>query len=78
MTRFLYLQGTIFFCAGQTEKRLWALILVAVMMLFLVYGLTDTPYFKNDLALSFWLVLALGCSLMSRESHRSSCGGKVD
>lgn len=34
---------------------LWAL---AYLVYFLVHGLIDTPYFKNDLAIIFWLTLA--------------------
>ena len=30
------------------------------MIAMLVYGLVDVPYFKNDLAVIFWTLLALG------------------
>lgn len=33
--------------------------LMAAMMTILVHGLIDVPYFKNDLALIFWLVVAM-------------------
>lgn len=36
-----------------------ALPLLAVMICFLVYGLVDAPYFKNDLAVLFWVWLAV-------------------
>jgi len=35
-------------------------ILVAAMIYVLVHGLVDTTYWKNDLALIFWLIIALG------------------
>lgn len=37
------------------------LILSSVMIYTLVHGLFDTPFWKNDLALLFFLVIALGC-----------------
>lgn len=33
--------------------------LLAAMIVILVHGLVDVPYFKNDLALIFWLLMAL-------------------
>lgn len=33
---------------------------LAVMLSILIHGLIDTPYWKNDLALVFWIALALG------------------
>lgn len=35
------------------------IILAAAMVCILVHGLVDTPYWKNDLALVFWLLIAL-------------------
>lgn len=37
------------------------IILMAVMVYFLVHGLVDTTFWKNDLALIFWVVIFLGC-----------------
>ncbi len=37
------------------EKRIAAVMLVAI----LVHGMFDVPYFKNDLAFQFWLLLAV-------------------
>lgn len=34
--------------------------ILAAMMAILGYGLVDTPFYKNDLAIFFWLILALG------------------
>lgn len=36
----------------------WAFI--GIMITFLLVGLFDTPYWKNDLAYSFWLLIVLG------------------
>lgn len=44
-----------------TKKSLPTIFLLAVMVYFLVHGLVDTPFWKNDLALIFWLTIFLGC-----------------
>ena len=31
--------------------------LTAAMIVILIHGLVDTPYFKNDLAIIFWLII---------------------
>ncbi len=33
--------------------------LISVMITILIHGLVDVPYFKNDLAIMFWLIIAL-------------------
>ena len=46
---------------GTTEGRSpAAIILAAVMVYFLVHGLADTTFWKNDLALLFWAIAFLG------------------
>jgi len=42
----------------KAEKYL-ALGLFGAMLTILIHGLVDVPYFKNDLAVLFWLILAL-------------------
>ncbi len=61
--RFLFLGWRLLVQAEEKEKRLSALVFLSLMVLFLLYGLVDTPYFKNDLALSFWFLVALGLSV---------------
>ncbi|MFH1866938.1 MAG: O-antigen ligase family protein [Patescibacteria group bacterium] len=41
-------------------RRLWASALVAIIVATLIHGLVDTPYFKNDLSLVFFLVIGAG------------------
>lgn len=41
------------------EKKLGAL-LVVIMLYFLLHGMTDTTYWKNDLSLYFWTFFSLG------------------
>jgi O-antigen ligase len=36
-------------------------ILFAAILYTLIHGLVDTPYWKNDLAIVFWLIIALNC-----------------
>ncbi len=43
------------------------LILIASMVYILIHGLIDTTYWKNDLALIFWLIIAL----KNKEGHLS-------
>ena len=40
----------------DTKERPLAALMVVVI---LVHGLFDTPYFKNDLAFQFWLLMAI-------------------
>lgn len=44
---------------GLTQDRPLAVGLLAAFAAFLVHGLVDTPYFKNDLAVVFWALFAL-------------------
>ena len=37
----------------------WIAAVAAAMVALLVHGLVDVPYFKNDLAMLFWLIVAL-------------------
>jgi hypothetical protein len=39
--------------------RAYALPLLGVLVAFVVYGLVDVPYFKNDLSILFWICVAL-------------------
>lgn len=37
-----------------------AMMLLAIMIYILLHGLLDTPYWKNDLAIIFWIIIFLG------------------
>lgn len=41
------------------EKRNLVLGLIGAMSAIFIHGLVDVPYFKNDLAIIFWLIIAL-------------------
>jgi len=40
-----------------------ALVLAMIIVYIIAHGLVDTPYFKNDLAAVFWLIISFGVSL---------------
>lgn len=53
-----------FFKKGSSGHQLSAisykLIFMAAMVTILIHGLIDVPYFKNDLSMLFWTIVALG------------------
>lgn len=53
---------------GRPEKY-WALGLFGAMMTIFIHGLVDVPYFKNDLALMFWIIIAMGAVLKINYDH---------
>ena len=48
----------------------WTVMLAGSMIALLVHGLVDVPYFKNDLAMLLWLLLALASSTLA-EARRN-------
>jgi len=54
--------GVVTFLALIIKSRFWAqkdLAISAAFVAILAYGLVDTPFFRNDLSLVFWIILAL-------------------
>jgi len=48
-----------FYSIGLKElQNSWSKILTSAMTVVILQGLVDTPYFKNDLAVLFWLIFA--------------------
>ena len=43
----------------KTNNQQLALALMAAMIVIIVHGLVDVPYFKNDLAILFWIIVGL-------------------
>jgi len=41
------------------KNKLWGAVMLATWLAFLVHGLVDVPYFKNDLSFLFWIFCAL-------------------
>lgn len=56
----LLVVGRFFVRGVQDRKHRHQIVLMSGMVAMLVYGLVDVPYFKNDLAVVFWTLLALG------------------
>lgn len=38
---------------------LWGVVLLSILVVIFVHGLVDVPYFKNDLAMLFWILAVL-------------------
>ena len=45
----------------------------AMLMFWVVQGMVDVPYFKNDLALTFWVTIALGVYLSNENKSSELC-----
>ena len=48
---------------GRAKDRLLALALAAAFLYLIFHGLVDVPYFKNDLAAEFWVLVALAIAV---------------
>lgn len=53
------------------EARRFHGLMLALLVAFLVQGLVDTPYFRNDLSFFFWAIIALSATL-SGDGKRGS------
>jgi putative inorganic carbon (HCO3(-)) transporter len=70
---FLALLSIFFYEAWMKCDRLLSVMAVAAMIALLTHGLVDVPYFKNDLAVLFWIIMALPLLEPSRHStHRDN------
>jgi O-antigen ligase len=50
----------VFFAKNLKKNRsIFDILLMAVMVYILTHGLIDTPYWKNDLSIIFWLIIGL-------------------
>jgi O-antigen ligase len=59
IAKFLWQSSTLYL----KEKNFLALGLCGAMLVILIHGLVDVPYFKNDLSVLFWILIALLGSL---------------
>lgn len=46
-----------------------AVLLLGLLVLYLIYGVFDTPFFKTDLAFTFWLIIGLVFALPRPEAE---------
>jgi O-antigen ligase len=49
------------------ENRKIYIILICVMAVILIHGLVDVPYFKNDLAVFWWMLFGLSAVLINKK-----------
>jgi len=43
----------------SSAAKIWSIVFLAVAIEMLIHGLVDAPYFKNDLSMLVWLIIAL-------------------
>lgn len=51
------------------NNRLYGSLCLALMLYFLIHGLVDTTYWRNDMAMIFWMVIVVNLSLVSRKKE---------
>jgi len=54
----LSLRGSASDRSNLTTEKYLVIGLISAMVVIIVHGLVDVPYFKNDLAIMFWLLAA--------------------
>ncbi|PJE58298.1 MAG: hypothetical protein COU81_01420 [Candidatus Portnoybacteria bacterium CG10_big_fil_rev_8_21_14_0_10_36_7] len=54
----LFINGVVAYIKKNQYRKL-VLINLSIMIYFLVHGMTDTTYWNNDLAIMFWIIIAL-------------------
>lgn len=68
MLSFVWLIASFFINAKRilkSEQRMLVIGLISAMVTIIIHGLVDVPYFKNDLAILFWLILGIEISVIS-------------
>lgn len=68
VSRLFFLLVSNSFRGEASQKQRKADLVLALLVLYLVYGLTDTPYFKIDQAFTFCLLVALGWRLLATKN----------
>jgi O-antigen ligase len=63
-----WLQGLLT-CVKKQKSSKVAAVLLGIMLYILIHGLADTPYWKNDLAMIFWIIFALGINILRNHQH---------
>ncbi|NCD00638.1 O-antigen ligase family protein [bacterium] len=56
---FLIIINKYFFNSIKIKSKKQSLLLISVMIVIVIHGLVDVPYFKNDLSLLFWTIISL-------------------
>lgn len=73
---FIYLIVLFFRQGARSLDRPVTKYLLAAMIVLLVHGLVDTPYFKNDLSVLFWVLIAIVVFLNFRDQKNLSAARK--
>ncbi len=72
---FLLLIGKVFTLTAkalhQSINPILGCALFSVLSYWIIHGLVDVPYFKNDLSLEFWVIMGI-CVLWSRQLKKNS------
>jgi O-antigen ligase len=62
--------------AGLEKALLWGVL--AALIMFAVHGVADTPYFKNDLSIEFWMLAAFEvAAIRFLAAHRAPQEGRA-
>ena len=62
--------GYAFYLGYKIRKNnlIWGAGLITALAVFLIHGLVDVPYFKNDLAMLFWIIISIVIPTTKEES----------
>jgi hypothetical protein len=59
------------FLAADNEYRPMALATLAAFVALLAHGMVDVPFFKNDLSILFWFLLAMIPVLITLQTSKT-------
>jgi O-antigen ligase len=59
----------------KNSHNLLAASLLSIILCILIYGLVDTPYWKNDLSVIFWIIFSLGILKEANNTEKSRTSG---
>lgn len=72
IVKFLWQSFKIYLKEKEVSKKYLALGLLTSMLVIVIHGLVDVPYFKNDLSVLFWLMIALLGGLTLKQNEKNS------
>jgi O-antigen ligase len=72
IAKFLWQSSRFFWTQKDNPERYIALGLMTSMIVIVIHGLVDVPYFKNDLSVLFWISIALIGSLNLKQNEKNS------
>lgn len=55
----LYILGYIFVQSMKNGRNLYMQMVLLALLIIVIHGLVDVPFFKNDLAVLFWLIIGI-------------------